>query len=99
MNSLKQLKTPAVSVLSAAARNVATRAFSSTPVVANNIRHELKQASNRDSTWSENQIEKKQAFKGPRFENADIDAQVTTNQPKRPADQPTRSRSLILKQI
>ncbi|KAG0245167.1 zinc-finger domain-containing protein [Mortierella sp. GBAus27b] len=76
MNTLKHLRTPVASVLSAATRNViAARTFSSSFVVANNIRNDLKQASNREATWSENQIEKRQAFKGPRFENTDIDAQ------------------------
>ncbi|KAF8938247.1 hypothetical protein BGZ58_001303 [Dissophora ornata] len=75
MNALNCIKTPAVSALVAARNVVAIRALSSSSMVAQNIRHELKQASNRDSTWSENQIEKKQAFKGPRFENVDIDAQ------------------------
>ncbi|KAF9362009.1 hypothetical protein BGX34_006789, partial [Mortierella sp. NVP85] len=75
MNALKHIKTPVVSVLSVASRSIATRAFSSTAVVAQNIRHDLKQASNREATWSDSQIEKKIAFKGPRFENVDIDAQ------------------------
>ncbi|KAF9110862.1 hypothetical protein BGX27_005779 [Mortierella sp. AM989] len=75
MNALKCLKTPAVSSITAARNVIATRALSSTSVVAKNIRSDLKQAANRDSTWSESQIEKKLAFQGPRFENTDIDAQ------------------------
>ena len=76
MNTLNCIKTPAVSALAAARNVVAIRALSSSAMVAQNIRHELKQAANRDSTWSQNQLDKKQAFKGPRFENVDIDAQV-----------------------
>ncbi|KAF8967399.1 hypothetical protein BGZ46_000180 [Entomortierella lignicola] len=76
MNALKCIKTPAVSTVAAATRNIiATRAISSSAIVANNIRNDLKQAVNRETTWSENQIEKRAAFRGPRFENTDIDAQ------------------------
>ncbi|KAG0366149.1 hypothetical protein BGZ54_005744 [Gamsiella multidivaricata] len=76
MNALKCIKTPAVSALAVASRNViTTRCLSSTIVVAQNIRHDLKQAVNRETTWSQHQIEKKEAFKGPRFENVDINAQ------------------------
>ncbi|KAF9193233.1 hypothetical protein BGZ50_007631 [Haplosporangium sp. Z 11] len=75
MNALKCIKTPAVNTLRKSTQLIATRALSSTAVVAQNVRHELKQSANRETTWSENQIEKKNAFKGPRFENTDIDAQ------------------------
>ncbi|KAF9954515.1 hypothetical protein BGZ72_004547 [Mortierella alpina] len=75
MNTLKCIKTPAVSVVLAAHTRFATRALSSSAIVAQNVRADLKQAANRDSTWSENQVEKKLAFRGPRFENTDIDAQ------------------------
>ncbi|KAF9992315.1 hypothetical protein BGZ65_012389, partial [Modicella reniformis] len=76
MNTLKCIKTPAASVLSAAVRNIiTTRALSSSFVVAQNLRHDLKQASNREVTWSEHQLAKSVAFKGPRFENVDIEAQ------------------------
>ncbi|KAF9571452.1 hypothetical protein EC968_000547 [Mortierella alpina] len=75
MNTLKCIKTPAVSAVLAARNLFATRALSSSAIVAQNVREDLKQAANRDSTWSENQIEKKLAFRGPRFENTDIDAQ------------------------
>jgi len=76
MNTLKCINTPAVSAVRAARTLFATRALSSSAVVAQNVRGDLKQAANRDSTWSENQVEKKLAFRGPRFENTDIDAQV-----------------------
>ncbi|CAO3568900.1 unnamed protein product [Mortierella alpina] len=75
MNTLKCIKTPAVSAVLAARTLFATRALSSSAIVAQNVRGDLKQAANRDSTWSENQVEKKLAFRGPRFENTDIDAQ------------------------
>ncbi|KAI1314768.1 hypothetical protein EDD11_001737 [Mortierella claussenii] len=74
MNALKCIKTPSVSAV-VVARNMAVRTLSSSAVVAQNIRQDLKQAANRDSTWSKSQIEKKLAFRGPRFENTDIDAQ------------------------
>ncbi|KAF9170477.1 hypothetical protein BGX21_011254 [Mortierella sp. AD011] len=75
MNTIKCIKVPAASAIAAARNLIATRALSSSVVVANNIRNDLKQSVNRDTTWSENQIEKKLAFRGPRFENTDIDAQ------------------------
>ncbi|KAF9282847.1 hypothetical protein BGZ68_005721 [Mortierella alpina] len=75
MNALKCIKTPTVSAVLAARNLLATRTLSSSAIVAQNVREDLKQAANRDSTWSENQIEKKLAFRGPRFENTDIDAQ------------------------
>ncbi|KAF9995821.1 hypothetical protein BGZ80_000671 [Entomortierella chlamydospora] len=75
MNAVKCIKVPATSTIAAARNLIATRALSSSVVVANNIRNDLKQSVNRDTTWSENQLEKKLAFRGPRFENTDIDAQ------------------------
>ena len=75
MNALKSFKAPVATLISS--RFLATRALSSSAVIAN-ARAGLKQSSNRDATWSENQIEKSHAFKGPRFENTDIQAQVTT---------------------
>ncbi|KAG0374432.1 hypothetical protein BGX24_010413 [Mortierella sp. AD032] len=72
MNALKCIKTPAVFAVRSL---IASRSLSSSAIVANNVRDDLKQSANRATTWSENQIEKKNAFKGPRFENTDIDAQ------------------------
>ncbi|KAG0054292.1 hypothetical protein BGZ83_011497 [Gryganskiella cystojenkinii] len=72
MNALKSFKAPVATLI--ASRIIATRALSSSAIVAN-ARAGLKQSFNRDSTWSENQIEKATAFKGPRFENTDIEAQ------------------------
>ncbi|KAG0254622.1 hypothetical protein BG011_005620 [Mortierella polycephala] len=75
MNALKCIKTPAVNTLRKSTQLIVTRAVSSTAVVAQNARHELKQAANRETTWSENQVDRETIFKGPRFENTDIDAQ------------------------
>ncbi|KAF8943916.1 hypothetical protein BGZ47_004880 [Haplosporangium gracile] len=72
MNALKCIKTPAVSAVRSL---ISSRSISSSAIIANNIRDDLKQSANRATTWSENQIEKKNAFKGPRFENTDIQAQ------------------------
>jgi NADH dehydrogenase (ubiquinone) Fe-S protein 6 len=83
MNALKCIKTPAVSAVRSL---IASRSLSSSAIVANNIRDDLKQSANRATTWSENQIEKKNAFKGPRFENTDIDAQVKQQQEEQSAN-------------
>ncbi|KAF9432860.1 hypothetical protein BGZ76_010231 [Entomortierella beljakovae] len=83
MNALKCIKTPVVTSIIAARNIIATRAISSSVVVARNIRDDLPQSANRPTTWSENQIEKRVAFQGPRFENTDIDAQP---QPKAAID-------------
>ncbi|KAF9586652.1 hypothetical protein BGW38_000026 [Lunasporangiospora selenospora] len=72
MNALKCIRAPLAAVSS---RVAVTRGISSSAIMAKNIREDLKQASNRESTWSENQIEKSFAFRGPRFENTDIEAQ------------------------
>ena len=72
MNSLKSINL--APIRAAIIARIGARAISTSAVIMN--RTGLKQASNRDATWSENQIERSSAFKGPRFENTDIGAQV-----------------------
>ncbi|KAG0333426.1 hypothetical protein BG004_000846 [Podila humilis] len=72
MNSLKSIKMAPIKA--AIVARIGSRAISTSALILNQ-RAGLKQAVNRDATWSENQVERSQAFKGPRFENTDIAAQ------------------------
>ncbi|KAF9424135.1 hypothetical protein BGZ94_008101 [Podila epigama] len=71
MNTLKSISL--APLRTAIAARAGSRTLATSAVIMN--RSGLKQASNRNSTWSENQVERSAAFKGPRFENTDIAAQ------------------------
>ncbi|ORY06704.1 hypothetical protein K493DRAFT_403925 [Basidiobolus meristosporus CBS 931.73] len=61
---------------SALLRLPAIRSYSTKlPVAVNATPEALQQASNRQGTWSLSQEEKKDAFKGPRFEQTDLTTQ------------------------